>query len=170
MNLNLTGFAPLVFLLLLIGGSARPLHPLPSEGDNGSRKPLQTFRPYNIAHRGSNGEIPEETRPAYMVNLHNSFGKIAFLSHYFMHWKLTENICIKNCVKSLCKMPRVTVMHMYLYPLTIHTLISWAPCFFLISVLDSIFQRFSYHVDSCFINCNHATIMHKLVFGTMQIT
>lgn len=85
MNLNLTGFAPLVFLLLLIGGSARPLHPLPSEGDNGSRKPLQTFRPYNIAHRGSNGEIPEETRPAYMVNLHNSFGKIAFLSHYFMH-------------------------------------------------------------------------------------
>ncbi|MCL7049026.1 hypothetical protein MKW94_001100, partial [Papaver nudicaule] len=29
-------------------------------------QPLQTFRPYNIAHRGSNGEIPEETVAAYM--------------------------------------------------------------------------------------------------------
>ncbi|KAJ1421813.1 PLC-like phosphodiesterase, TIM beta/alpha-barrel domain superfamily [Sesbania bispinosa] len=58
--------APFVFLLLIIGGTARPLYPLPSKGDDGSRQPLQTFRPYNIAHRGSNGELPEETRPAYM--------------------------------------------------------------------------------------------------------
>ncbi|KAK8471283.1 hypothetical protein PHAVU_003G184300 [Phaseolus vulgaris] len=58
-------FAPLVFLLLVIGCTARPFYPLPSKGDGGSRKPLQTLRPYNIAHRGSNGEIPEATHPAY---------------------------------------------------------------------------------------------------------
>jgi len=65
--------------LLLIGGTARPLYPLPAKGDHGSKQPLQTFRPYNIAHRGSNGELPEETREAYLVNLHNSSGKIAEL-------------------------------------------------------------------------------------------
>ncbi|OIV99972.1 hypothetical protein TanjilG_26310 [Lupinus angustifolius] len=54
-----TSFAPLIFVLLIIGCTARPLY-------NGNRKPLQTFRPYNIAHRGSNGEFPEETAPAYM--------------------------------------------------------------------------------------------------------
>ncbi|XP_061364934.1 glycerophosphodiester phosphodiesterase GDPD6-like [Gastrolobium bilobum] len=59
-------FAPIVFLLLIVGCTARPLYPLPSKGGDGSKQPLQTFRPYNIAHRGSNGEIPEETRPAYM--------------------------------------------------------------------------------------------------------
>ncbi|GAU36040.1 hypothetical protein TSUD_208100 [Trifolium subterraneum] len=59
-------FAPFVFLLLVIGGTARPLYPLPGKGDGGSKRPLQTFRPYNIAHRGSNGEIPEETRQAYL--------------------------------------------------------------------------------------------------------
>ncbi|KAL9326352.1 hypothetical protein ACSQ67_006997 [Phaseolus vulgaris] len=61
----LSSFAPLVFLLLVIGCTARPFYPLPSKGDGGSRKPLQTLRPYNIAHRGSNGEIPEATHPAY---------------------------------------------------------------------------------------------------------
>ncbi|KAG0622915.1 hypothetical protein M758_3G133500 [Ceratodon purpureus] len=30
------------------------------------RQPLQTQRPFNIAHRGSNGEIPEETAEAYV--------------------------------------------------------------------------------------------------------
>ncbi|KAL6995068.1 Glycerophosphodiester phosphodiesterase gdpd6 [Sarracenia purpurea var. burkii] len=34
--------------------------------DNKNRQPLQTLRPYNIAHRGSNGELPEETAAAYM--------------------------------------------------------------------------------------------------------
>ncbi|XP_051134824.1 glycerophosphodiester phosphodiesterase GDPD6-like isoform X1 [Andrographis paniculata] len=55
-----------VFLLLLIGGSSRPLYPLPSRRNDRNRRPLQTFRPFNIAHRGSNGEIPEETAAAYM--------------------------------------------------------------------------------------------------------
>jgi glycerophosphoryl diester phosphodiesterase len=30
------------------------------------RTPFQTSRPYNIAHRGANGQLPEETAPAYM--------------------------------------------------------------------------------------------------------
>ncbi|XP_039689608.1 glycerophosphodiester phosphodiesterase GDPD6 isoform X1 [Medicago truncatula] len=60
------GFAPFVFLLLVIGGTARPLYPLPGKGDHGTKQPLQTFRPYNVAHRGSNGELPEETREAYL--------------------------------------------------------------------------------------------------------
>ncbi|XP_020258931.1 glycerophosphodiester phosphodiesterase GDPD6-like, partial [Asparagus officinalis] len=30
------------------------------------KQPLQTYRPYNLAHRGSNGELPEETAEAYM--------------------------------------------------------------------------------------------------------
>ncbi|XP_070667712.1 glycerophosphodiester phosphodiesterase GDPD5-like isoform X2 [Malus domestica] len=60
-------FAPFVFLLLLVGCSGRPFYPLPSKaGDPTNRQPLQTYRPYNIAHRGSNGEIPEETAAAYM--------------------------------------------------------------------------------------------------------
>ncbi|KAM7278075.1 hypothetical protein ACFE04_005209 [Oxalis oulophora] len=48
------------------GCVARPLYPLPSNNALGKRQPLQTSRPYNIAHRGSNGEIPEETAAAYM--------------------------------------------------------------------------------------------------------
>lgn len=56
----------LVLLLLVAGSFGRPLYPLPSKYSRGSKQPLQTFRPYNIAHRGSNGEIPEETSLAYM--------------------------------------------------------------------------------------------------------
>ncbi|XP_031404696.1 glycerophosphodiester phosphodiesterase GDPD6-like [Punica granatum] len=58
----------ILFLLLLLvaRAAARPLYPLPSKVDNGERQPLQTSRPYNIAHRGSNGEIPEETAFAYL--------------------------------------------------------------------------------------------------------
>lgn len=59
-------FFPLIFLGLVIGCAARPLYPLPSKNDVDRRRPLQTSRPYNIAHRGSNGEIPEETAAAYM--------------------------------------------------------------------------------------------------------
>ncbi|KAL3529679.1 hypothetical protein ACH5RR_009001 [Cinchona calisaya] len=55
-----------IFLLLFIGSAARPLYPLPSRRNDRSKQPLQTFRPYNIAHRGSNGEFPEETAAAYM--------------------------------------------------------------------------------------------------------
>ncbi|KAL2461999.1 Glycerophosphodiester phosphodiesterase GDPD5 [Abeliophyllum distichum] len=54
-----------IFMLFLVGCSARSLYPLPSRRHSGNRQPLQTFRPYNIAHRGSNGEIPEETTAAY---------------------------------------------------------------------------------------------------------
>lgn len=57
--------APLFLLLLLHLAFARPLFPLPSKTKNEEKKPIQTFRPYNIAHRGSNGEIPEETAAAY---------------------------------------------------------------------------------------------------------
>ncbi|KAL8459496.1 hypothetical protein ACS0TY_036833 [Phlomoides rotata] len=40
--------------------------PLPCRRNDKNRQPIQTFRPYNIAHHGSNGEIPEETTAAYM--------------------------------------------------------------------------------------------------------
>jgi hypothetical protein len=45
----------------------RPYYPLPSKSNNDKKQHLQTSRPYNIAHRGSNGEIPEETAAAYLV-------------------------------------------------------------------------------------------------------
>ncbi|GAV64396.1 GDPD domain-containing protein [Cephalotus follicularis] len=61
-----TCFVPLLLLSLVAGCAARPFYPLPSKTSHGSRQPLQTFRPYNIAHRGSNGELPEETAAAYM--------------------------------------------------------------------------------------------------------
>jgi hypothetical protein len=35
--------------------------------ESSGKKPLQTERPYNIAHRGANGELPEETHAAYEV-------------------------------------------------------------------------------------------------------
>ncbi|KAL0415944.1 UNVERIFIED_CONTAM: Glycerophosphodiester phosphodiesterase GDPD6, partial [Sesamum latifolium] len=56
---------PFVLLLLFVGCSARALYPLPSRRNDRNRQPLQTFRAYNVAHRGSNGEIPE-TSAAYM--------------------------------------------------------------------------------------------------------
>lgn len=60
------GFAPILFLSLVVACAARPIYPLPSKVSHGNRLPIQTSRPYNIAHRGSNGEIPEETSAAYM--------------------------------------------------------------------------------------------------------
>ncbi|XP_059640463.1 glycerophosphodiester phosphodiesterase GDPD6-like isoform X1 [Cornus florida] len=63
----MTAFSVVLFVLLqVVGCSARPFYPLPSKAENKNRQPLQTSRPYNIAHRGSNGEIPEETAAAYM--------------------------------------------------------------------------------------------------------
>uniref|UniRef100_A0A452Y3P8 glycerophosphodiester phosphodiesterase n=7 Tax=Aegilops tauschii subsp. strangulata TaxID=200361 RepID=A0A452Y3P8_AEGTS len=58
----------IVLVLLFIGGSdANPAARRHSQLDvNHKKQPLQTFRPYNIAHRGSNGEIPEETAAAYL--------------------------------------------------------------------------------------------------------
>ncbi|KAK3029948.1 hypothetical protein RJ639_038176 [Escallonia herrerae] len=63
--MHLADVVPFIFLLLLVGCSARPLYPLPSRRNDKSKQPIQTFRPFNIAHRGSNGEIPEETAAAY---------------------------------------------------------------------------------------------------------
>ncbi|OMO72017.1 Glycerophosphoryl diester phosphodiesterase [Corchorus olitorius] len=45
--------------------AARPIYPLPSKAADRHVEPLQTTRPYNIAHRGANGELPEETAAAY---------------------------------------------------------------------------------------------------------
>ncbi|XP_010546207.1 PREDICTED: glycerophosphodiester phosphodiesterase GDPD6 [Tarenaya hassleriana] len=59
-------FLPLVLLSLIIGCSSRPLYRLPSGAPDGTKQPLQTSRPFNVAHRGSNGEFPEETAPSYM--------------------------------------------------------------------------------------------------------
>jgi len=65
---HLTGFEVVPFLILLtIAGCVG--RPLPSKLDDVDKQPLQTSRPYNIAHRGSNGEFPEETAAAYMVCL-----------------------------------------------------------------------------------------------------
>ncbi|XP_010258037.1 PREDICTED: glycerophosphodiester phosphodiesterase GDPD6-like [Nelumbo nucifera] len=64
--MNSVWLVPFVFLLLLEECVGRPFYPLPSKVAESNKQPLQTFRPYNIAHRGSNGEFPEETAPAYM--------------------------------------------------------------------------------------------------------
>ncbi|RWR72878.1 glycerophosphodiester phosphodiesterase GDPD6-like protein [Cinnamomum micranthum f. kanehirae] len=65
MALSLLWF-PFLFLSVIGGCVGRPFYPLPSKTVNQNKQPLQTFRPYNIAHRGSNGELPEETFAAYM--------------------------------------------------------------------------------------------------------
>ncbi|GAB2223748.1 hypothetical protein Droror1_Dr00004488 [Drosera rotundifolia] len=66
--MNSLSSVPIILLLLIVDcGASRPLvEPLPSKLDHGHKKPLQTSRPFNVAHRGSNGEFPEETAPAYM--------------------------------------------------------------------------------------------------------
>lgn len=70
--MHLTGIVvPFIFLLLVNWCFARPLYPLPSRRNDRNRRPLQTFRPYNVAHRGSNGEIPEESAASYMVCLYH---------------------------------------------------------------------------------------------------
>lgn len=67
--LLLAGIASLLLFSLFNLTVGRPIYPLPSKQDNKVKQPLQTSRPYNIAHRGSNGEIPEETAAAYMVTI-----------------------------------------------------------------------------------------------------
>ncbi|KAK1435858.1 hypothetical protein QVD17_01629 [Tagetes erecta] len=64
-NMSSSSYTVVTFVLLFIGCSARRLYPLPSDNES-VKKPLQTFRPFNVAHRGSNGELPEETGPAYL--------------------------------------------------------------------------------------------------------
>lgn len=66
--------ARVVLALLLIGvsgsGATQAASPSPHthsrQLDVNHKKPVQTFRPINIAHRGSNGELPEETAAAYL--------------------------------------------------------------------------------------------------------
>lgn len=67
------GFFPFLILLIIGRCVGRPLHPLPSKVSHGDKQPLQTSRAYNLAHRGSNGEFPEETAAAYMVSLLSKF-------------------------------------------------------------------------------------------------
>ncbi|WVZ59799.1 hypothetical protein U9M48_009897 [Paspalum notatum var. saurae] len=58
-------YAWIVVLVLIWGGSeANPVGPRRRHLDVHHKKPLQTFRPYNVAHRGSSGQIPEETTRA----------------------------------------------------------------------------------------------------------
>lgn len=45
--------------------SCAAARPLVGGGGDDRAPPLQTSRPFNIAHRGSNGELPEETAAAY---------------------------------------------------------------------------------------------------------
>lgn len=66
--MSLSGFILFICVSFVAGCVARPLYPLPSKIASTERKPLQTFRPYNVAHRGSNGELPEETAAAYLVS------------------------------------------------------------------------------------------------------
>ncbi|XAR65540.1 Glycerophosphodiester phosphodiesterase [Bertholletia excelsa] len=64
--MSLTGVLPLIFLLLLVGCSGIPFYPFPSKLEKKDKESLQTSRPYNIAHRGAIGELPEETAAAYV--------------------------------------------------------------------------------------------------------
>ncbi|XP_017971413.1 PREDICTED: glycerophosphodiester phosphodiesterase GDPD6 isoform X1 [Theobroma cacao] len=59
------GFVPLIVLIVIGECAGRQLHPLPSKVAGRHVKPLQSICLYNIAHRGSNGEFPEETVAAY---------------------------------------------------------------------------------------------------------
>ncbi|OAY31130.1 glycerophosphodiester phosphodiesterase GDPD6 isoform X2 [Manihot esculenta] len=60
------GYVLIIFLSITLVSTARPFYPLPSKISHGTKQPLQTSRPFNVAHRGSNGEIPEETAAAFM--------------------------------------------------------------------------------------------------------
>nr|CAB3503445.1 unnamed protein product [Digitaria exilis] len=51
----------MIALVILFGGSKAH-----RQVDGNHKKPIQKFRPYNIAHRGSNGELPKETEAAYL--------------------------------------------------------------------------------------------------------
>lgn len=71
--ITISGFSILLFILVgqcfLLPSEGWPLYPLPSKVNRGGKQQLQTIRPYNVAHRGANGEIPEETSLSYMVHL-----------------------------------------------------------------------------------------------------
>lgn len=69
--LRLVDDSGIVLLLLWTSAHAArrfPYFPVPGLENRVGRLPLQTQRAFNIAHRGSNGELPEETAEAYMVS------------------------------------------------------------------------------------------------------
>jgi len=81
--LYLSVYAPIIVLVLLWGRSeANLIAPRHSKLDVNHKKPLKTFRPYNVAHRGSSGRIPEETTSAYLVT------KSLFSLHIKMRWSI----------------------------------------------------------------------------------
>lgn len=59
-------FLLLLSLSLIETALGRPFYSLPSKVDEKEKKPLQMFRAFNVAHRGANGEFPEETTAAYL--------------------------------------------------------------------------------------------------------
>jgi glycerophosphoryl diester phosphodiesterase len=74
---SLAARAVLALLLIGVSGSgatqaASPHTHHSRQLDVNHKEPVQTFRPINIAHRGSNGELPEETAAAYLVELNSS--------------------------------------------------------------------------------------------------
>ena len=58
------------------------------------RPPLQTHRPFNIAHRGSNGELPEETAAAYLVMKWKFWH---FFTLHYLPFSLSVSIDDKRC-------------------------------------------------------------------------
>ncbi|XP_030549209.1 glycerophosphodiester phosphodiesterase GDPD6-like [Rhodamnia argentea] len=71
MKRNMAFISCVVFTITLaalvsVSAGRALMYPLPSSVPQAEKKPMQTFRAYNVAHRGSNGELPEETAPAYM--------------------------------------------------------------------------------------------------------
>lgn len=73
--------AIVVLLLPLVDARATPL---PSDSQlSGYKKPLQTQRPFNVAHRGASGELPEETRAAYLVRQLIKQLKVGFFCFVF---------------------------------------------------------------------------------------
>lgn len=123
--LHLAGSAPLVILFLIVGCAARPFYPLPSKVAEGTRKPLQTSRPYNLAHRGSNGELPEETAPAYMVIMGMPFWQICSLSTILficLIWDCSQFI-LNGRIKSLSWRMLISIFCFFLKRYLVH--IGW---------------------------------------------
>lgn len=62
------------------------------------RQPIQTQRAFNIAHRGSNGEIPEATAEAFLVHI---FSLPLWIIHKkilrFFSWDITLS-CSSGCL------------------------------------------------------------------------
>ena len=96
--LYFAGLVSFVFLLLIVGCSARAPYPLPIRRSDGKKQPLQTFRAYNVAHRGSSGVIPEETTAAYIV----CFSVIMFQTFNSSYCLLEYNVFLKILVNVDC--------------------------------------------------------------------